>query len=129
MRSKGLVPQIVLVSTARRTMETLERLQPWDEPPAVDANDALYLAPASRMLELLRDLKETIRTVLLIGHNPGLQELAMWLAGPHAKSGGRKRVRQLARSYPTGTLAEFTLDCPWSEISKGSGKLTRMITP
>ena len=56
MRSEDLVPDLVLASTARRAMETLEALEPWAEQPILDAKKALYLASAPRMLDLLRNL-------------------------------------------------------------------------
>jgi phosphohistidine phosphatase len=129
MRSEGLVPDLVLVSTAHRTTETLEALQPCAEQPIVDASKALYLASAPRILDLLHNVNETVQSVLLIGHNPGLHELAVLLVGAHSKAAERKLVRRLAKSYPTGTLAEFALACPWSQIKEGSGRLVRFVTP
>src|SRR5689334_13732267 len=54
MRELGLTPDIVLVSPARRTMQTLEILEPWDETPLIEPTDALYLATAPQMLKLLQ---------------------------------------------------------------------------
>ena len=129
MRSEDLVPDLVLVSTARRAMETLEALEPWAEQPILDAKKALYLASAPSMLDLLRNLKETAQSVLLIGHNPGLHALAVLLVGAHSKAAERKLAKRLAKSYPSGTLAEFALACPWSQIEEGSGRLVRFVTP
>jgi phosphohistidine phosphatase len=129
MRSEGLVPDLVLVSPARRTLETLAALQPWEKPPLIDAKEELYLATAPGMLKLLRNVSDSVRSILLIGHNPGLQDLAVLLVGAHTKAGARKRALSLARAYPTGALAQFALTGPWSEIGEGSGKLTRFVTP
>lgn len=129
MRSEALVPDLVLVSPARRTMETLAALQPWDKPPIINAKEALYLAPAPRMLELLRNVSDPVRRILLIGHNPGLQELAVLLIGANTKAATGKRARRLAKAYPTCALAEFALTGPWSRIAEGCGKLTRFVTP
>ena len=60
--------------------ETLDALEPWREPPEVETLEALYDAPASRLLDALRGVVESIASVLLIGHNPGLKDLAMLLA-------------------------------------------------
>jgi phosphohistidine phosphatase len=81
MRSEGLVPDLVLVSPARRTMETLSALQPWDKPPVIDEKRELYLATAPGMLQLIRNVSDRVGSVLLIGHNPGLQDLAVLLVG------------------------------------------------
>ncbi len=125
----GLVPDLVLVSTARRTQDTMKLLRPWERPPIVDATDALYLASAARILELLRKVADPVRSVLVIGHNPGLQELAMLLVGADAKVAGGKDARRLAKTFPTGALAEFALSAPWSRIGEGAGQLTRFVTP
>jgi phosphohistidine phosphatase len=129
MRAEGLVPDLVLVSPARRTMETLAALQPWDELPLIDEKKELYLATAPGMLQLLRDVGDRVRSILLIGHNPGLQELAVLLIGAHTKTGAGKLALNLVKAYPTCALAEFALTGPWSEIGEGSGKLTRFVTP
>jgi phosphohistidine phosphatase len=95
MRAEGLVPDLVLVSPARRTMETLAALQPWDELPLIDEKKELYLATAPGMLQLLRDVGDRVRSILLIGHNPGLQELAVLLIGAHTKTGAGKLALNL----------------------------------
>src|SRR4051794_30394995 len=107
MRELGLAPDIVLVSSARRTMQTLEILEPWDETPLIEPMDALYLATARRMLKVLQGVAETARSVLLIAHNPGMHELAVMLAGEQAIQSGNDAARRLAKSYPTAALAEF----------------------
>jgi phosphohistidine phosphatase len=129
MRSEGLVPDLVLVSPARRTLETLAALQPWEKPPLIEVKEELYLAAAPGMLKLLRNVSDNVRTILLIGHNPGLQDLAVLLVGAHTKAGARKRALSLARAYPTCALAEFALSGTWSDIGEGSGKLIRFVTP
>lgn len=129
MLSEGINPDIVLASTARRTRETLEALQPWPHPPVVAFDETLYLASASRMLALLRNAKESARTILLVGHNPGLQDLALLLAGRHEMAVPRGLAQRLANAYPTGALAQLDVQCPWSEIAEGSGKLTQFVIP
>ena len=126
MRDLGLAPDVVLVSPARRTLETLEALEPWDDTPLVEPLDALYLANKATLLDALRAIPETVRSVLLIGHNPGMHDLALTLANgrPVGDAG-----RALAKGYPTGTLAEFTLAVPWHTIGAGSGRLVRFVTP
>ena len=129
MRSKGLLPDLVLVSDARRTLDTLKSLRPWEKPPAINATQTLYLASAAEMLELLREVDGPVRSILLIGHNPGLHELALLLVGADPQAAGGKRARRLAKAYPTGAFAEFTLSAPWSGIGEGAGHLTRFVTP
>jgi len=87
MRDLGLAPDVVLVSSARRTLQTLEAISPFPDSPLVEPMDDLYLASWPRLLDLLRQAPETARSVMLIGHNPGLQDLA---------EGGGRLVRFLA---------------------------------
>jgi len=129
MRDLGLVPDLILVSTARRTMETMALLEPWDDTPLVEPMDALYLAPAERILEALRDVSETVRSVLVIGHNPGLHEAAVMLAGAQALAAENGPVTRLAEGFPTGTLVEFAIAGTWRGLDAGGGRLLRYITP
>ena len=128
MRRLGLAPDLVLVSSARRTLQTLEALEPWDEPPIVTPLDALYLAEPAAILSLLRKVTETVRSVLVLGHNPGLHDLAVMLAGAHAAT-GFEPARRLAASYPSGALAEFSAAGPWSAAGAGGTRLVRFLCP
>jgi phosphohistidine phosphatase len=122
-------PDLVLVSPARRTMETLEALLPMESSPPVRAVEALYLASAPCMLEILREIGEPVRSILLIGHNPGLQDLATLLIGRNALKSGKGLGQRLAEKFPTCALAGFTLACRWSQIDEAVGTLTRFVTP
>ena len=129
MRELGLAPDVVLVSSARRTLQTLEALAPIEGSPLVEPMDAIYLAPWAALLEVLRGVRETARSVLLIGHNPGVHELAMAMAGPAAMAEGGKTARRLAQSYPTGALTEFSVALPWRLLEPGGARLLRFLTP
>jgi len=129
MRELGLAPDIVLVSTATRTIETLEKLHPWDETPLIEAMESLYLAPAERMLDILRDTPRTARSVLMIGHNPGIHQLALLLAALPPATDEVLGARHLAEGFPTAALAEFAIAGPWHGLDTGGGKLLRFLTP
>jgi phosphohistidine phosphatase len=129
MRDLGLVPDVVLVSTSRRTQETLELLEPWDEAPLIEPMDSLYLANPIQLMAALHGVAETVRSVLLIGHNPGLHDLAVSLAGPLAMASGSEATRALAAGFPTGALAEFVVARSWWELREGGGRLVRFLTP
>ncbi len=128
MRELGLVPDVVLVSTAKRTLETLEALEPWDDQPLIEPMDALYLANLSQLYAALHGVAETVRSVLLIGHNPGMHELATALAGPAGLASGAAGKR-LAEGFPTGALADFAIAGPWWQLSEGGGRLQHFLTP
>jgi phosphohistidine phosphatase len=129
MRELGLVPDLVLVSTARRTMETLEALEPWDDTPLIDPMDSLYLANPMQLMAALHGVAETVRSVLLIGHNPGMHDLALTLASPEAMQRGGDNERALAEGFPTGALAEFVVAGSWWDLREGGGRLVRFLTP
>jgi len=129
MRELGLAPDVVLVSSARRTLQTLEAIQPLEGSPLVEPMDALYLAPWRGLFDVLCGIRDTARSVLLIGHNPGLHELAMALVGPAGMSGGGAMARRLAEAYPTATLTELSIALPWRLLEAGSGRLIRFLTP
>jgi phosphohistidine phosphatase len=129
MRNLGLAPDVVLVSTARRTLETLEALEPWDDTPLVEPMDSLYLANPLQLTAALHGVAETVRSVLVIGHNPGLHDLAMELAGPRAMAAGGLNEAALAKGFPTGALAEFVVAGSWWDLREGGGRLVRFLTP
>ena len=129
MDGLGLVPDLVLVSTSRRTLQTMQELEPWPETPLVEQLDSLYLADAEGILTVLRGTAETVRSVLLIGHNPGLHEVAQRLAGTEDVPEPSKDQRRLLEGYPSGALAEFTLMKPWQSLDQGGARLVRFICP
>jgi phosphohistidine phosphatase len=129
MRDLGLTPDVILVSTARRTMETLEALEPWDDTPLIDPMDSLYLANPMQLTAALHGVAETVRSVMLIGHNPGIHDLALSLAGKRAMRTGDQNRRELVAGFPTGALAEFVVTGSWWDLREGSCRLVRFLTP
>ena len=127
MNGLGLLPDQILVSTAARTLETLAALEPWDDTPLVERMDQLYLAPAAGLLRVVQEVQPTVRSLMVIAHNPGLHEFAQMLmgAGPPDSADGRR----LRDSYPSGALAEFLVGAPWAGLAEGGGRLTRFLCP
>jgi phosphohistidine phosphatase len=130
MRDLGLAPDIVMLSPARRTRETLQALEPWDDAPLIEPVERLYLATAPQLLDVLHGVPETARSVLLIGHNPGMHDLAMLLVGTPARHAGPDRAAtRVAEGYPTAALAEFGIAGPWWQLGIGGGQLIRFLRP
>jgi phosphohistidine phosphatase len=123
LREMDLAPDLVLCSTATRTRETLELLSL--EHAAVRFDDRLYGADEDELLDLVRELPDGTGWVLVIGHNPGLHELALRLAvsatGPDAE--------HLRERFPTAALAVFESDGGWAELADGRGRLRSYVTP
>jgi phosphohistidine phosphatase len=126
MLGLALSPDVVLVSSARRTLQTLEALEPWQDTPLIEPMDALYLATAPQLFKLLNDIAETARSVMLIGHNPGLHELAVQLTGSARDPAD---ARRLAEGYPTGALAEYSVPGSWRTLGPGGARLHRFLCP
>ena len=122
MRRLGLVPQLVLLSSALRTRRTVERLGAFDPVPAVQVTDNLYLTEPDALLSALQAVPEGIRSLLLVGHNPGLHALALHLAGTHAP-------QALRDGLPTCTLACFSVGTGWSGLATHAASDLRLIRP
>ncbi len=122
----GAAPELVLVSSARRTLQTLAALEPWPVPPRVEPLDALYLASATDMLAVLRESGGDAGCIMLVGHNPGLHELVLLLA---AEISDPDQRAILEVDYPTAALALLTIDGTWSGLLAGTAVLRRLICP
>ncbi|MCS6890884.1 MAG: histidine phosphatase family protein [Rhodovarius sp.] len=127
MARRGLCPDLVLVSSARRTLQTLEALQPFEETPIVTVSDELYLAPWQTILAVLQRVPDTVRSVLLIGHNPGLHELALNLIPAEERM--RPAAARLRQGYPTAALCEFAVIGPWRTLREGGARLLHFLAP
>ncbi len=125
MRGLGMRPGLVLVSSSRRTLQTLEGLGTLDGAPRVEPTDDLYLAPWTRLLDALREVPAETESVLVIAHNPGLHELALSLAGDDAGPA----AAPLAEAYPTASLAEFEVEGEWAGLAPGRARLRRFLQP
>lgn len=124
--ARQLVPGLVLCSSAGRTRETLDHvLRALPVSPPVSIEDALYLAKARRILERIEAVPDDIATLLVIGHNPGLHELAATLA----RHGPRRHRARLAAQFPTGALASFRLAGPWHTVAHAPVALTGYVVP
>lgn len=123
MAALGMRPECVLVSPAERAGKTLAHLGLPLAPAA--PREGLYLAGAGEILRELTALSEDVRSVLVVGHNPGLHELAEFLLSP---AGGAAESR-LRRGFPTATLVEFSVPVPWRELGRGAAQLVRFLSP
>ena len=131
MREKKYVPSLVLCSTAARTRETLELLLPaLGASPEIRYEDSLYLAVWPRLLDAVRTSPDAATPLLLIGHNPGIEQLAAALMRKPATLKGRAFADQLAEKFPTAALAvlDFRGD-DWAAVKPGAGRLANFVRP
>ena len=122
-----LAPDLVLCSSSARTLETLELvLAHFPTRPKISLLDTLYLAGPPVMLKRLHSVPRKSAHVMIIGHNPGLQALALDLIA----DGPQDKIGDLGRKLPTSGLVviEFTLQS-WDEVVAGTGTLVEYVTP
>jgi phosphohistidine phosphatase len=129
LQSSGYVPDLVLCSTACRTRETWDLLAPGlgAEPP-VRYEQRIYEATALSLLHLLRESGNGYRTVMLIGHNPGIAELAIGVAqmadGPEGEPLERAREK-----FPTAAVAVLDFQGEWADLTPGEVRMTDFAVP
>ncbi len=123
---EGFAPDTAVVSSARRTRETLDAVR-HELPGAmtVFVEPRLYLAEAPTLMDHLRRTPETTQTLLAIGHNPGYQDLAIALSG----SGDLAIRRDMLHKFPTCALTIIEFDCDWAKVKTGAGRLIRFVVP
>ena len=128
LASEGLRFDRVIVSGARRTRETVETLiEAYGAPLAPLFDDRLYMASAATLLDVIHGVPASAQSLLLLGHNPGLEDLAMRLAGPDSDAGLRAALEV---KYPTATLAALRTDTDdWARVEDGGCTLTRFVRP
>ncbi len=128
MAGLGLNPDLVLCSKARRARQTWDLAAPeLSVAPRVEIGRALYLAAPGVLLDSVRRADYAAGTVLLVGHNPGLEWLAGALSGADSDPGA---LRGLAGGFPTAGLAVLIFEtASWLDIDPGQGRLTHFLRP
>jgi phosphohistidine phosphatase len=121
LREQEIAPELVLCSTARRARETFERIETALGAPAVRHERELYGASPGGLLERLRSVPDGVASVMVIGHNPTLEELALDLARPSPAR------RELEAKFPTGALA--TLEFPGTWRGLDEAELVTFVRP
>lgn len=127
LRDHGRVPDQVLCSPARRARETwqLAATRMAASPP-VAYDRRIYGADAGVLLRAIADCPERARTVLLVGHFPGVQELTLQLAGDDSEQDELVRLRT---KFPTSGIAVLAIPTSWTDLVAGVGRLTDFAVP
>jgi phosphohistidine phosphatase len=122
----GASPDLVLCSTARRTVETWQGIAPaFPVDVRVEVSAELYGASAGELCERVRRSPAHARCVLVIAHNPGLEDMALDLIA----SGDLGLRRRLATKFPTGALATLDVPASWPELAWGTAELAAFVVP
>lgn len=126
MRRLGLGFDRVVASPARRVAETIDEVAAAFGPLAPEYDQRLYLAAPDTLLDVIRETDDAVERLLLVAHNPGLENLALRLS----QSAGDALRAEVEIKYPTGTLAEIALPVEsWADVKEGGGAITRFIRP
>lgn len=124
IRERGIAPELVICSPAVRTRQTLELVAegfPAERLPRVVFEAGVYGASAAGLLATLRGVTSGEGSVMLVGHQPAIQDLALHLVGE-----GRER---LEGKFPTGALAALELRVPWPDLTAGCAQLAAYVKP
>jgi len=126
LESELIRPELVLCSSARRARDTLDVIRPvLPRRSTVQVAEGLYGAGAAGILDRLRAVDADVDSVMVIGHNPGLEDLARDLAG----DGDEAAMEQLRTKFPTAALACFDVSTPWVRLHEGHAFLTHVVPP
>ena len=127
MAERGIDPELVLCSSARRTRDTLDLVLPeLRVEPKIVYVDALYHASPEEMLEMLHGIQPGANRVMMVGHNPEIQAFALDLVG----SGPKHFRDRLRTKYPTAGLAVINfVSGLWKSVSVNSGTLNLFLSP
>ena len=123
LHDHGYLPDTVICSAARRTRQTWDLVAPeLGGSPSVTFEPRAYAASAMTLLYLVRELPAASRTALLIGHNPGIEELATSLTEP--PDGDAPGLR-----FPTAAVAILEFAGAWADLAPATARLLAFTTP
>jgi len=119
-------PDVVLCSSARRTVDTLHGFRAaLPKQARIDVTDELYLASADTLLTRLHGLDSRVRCAMLVGHNPGIEDLALFLVGP----GDTGLRAQLTAKLPTGAVVALSFEGRWTQLGADTARVDALFIP
>lgn len=125
-RRRALRPGLVLCSPAARARQTLDMIAPELGKTPIKVEDGLYEADWTKLLERLRALPAELESVLVVGHNPALEDLAAELG----REGGGADLARLLAKYPAGALASLEIESrDWKGAGTAPGRLAGFVVP
>ena len=127
LRDEGLRFDAVVASPAVRVTETIAEVATGYGTAIAPAWERrIYLASAAELLEVVHDTPAEAGSLLLVGHNPGIEQLVLLLV----PGGGDTARGHVEEKYPTASLAGISLDVAgWNEVAAGGGRLERFVRP
>ena len=131
IKSKKYKPDIILCSTARRTVETYDALKDvLGTSIPVRFEDSIYLAEPNKLLERLTWLAEGVKSAMIIGHNPGVAQLAAQLTRSPSDADEEKLQKRMREKFSTAALAVIKVPIKaWADLKEGQGRLADFMRP
>jgi phosphohistidine phosphatase len=134
LRTAGHIPDQVLCSTARRARETWQLAQArLSAAPPVSLDEGVYQGSATQLLDLIRRTPPAVGTLLLVGHDPAIQELALTLAATTltARPGAAPpdALDRMRVKFPTAAIAIIEFSGNWDQLGPRAARLTRFVIP
>ncbi|MDS1135864.1 SixA phosphatase family protein [Nitratireductor indicus] len=125
---RGWLPEQVMVSAARRAWQTWRLVASVlaQEETAAKPEEGLYMASPETLVEALRRSGGHAHSILLVGHNPGLETFAGRLCGAGSDEDAKEA---LLDKFPTAAVARFEIEAGWAELDFGAGRLTHFLRP
>lgn len=123
IQQQSLQPDLILCSPAKRAQQTLKRLCK-DCKTQVQTLDQLYMAEVNILCQTLAEVHPNTQSVMLIGHNPGLEGFIRYLQGS-----SDLHQPQSVKLFPTAAVARFVLPANWNKLKAGAGKLISITRP
>jgi phosphohistidine phosphatase len=127
LQRAGIRPALVLCSPASRTRQTLDAMVPsLGDATEIRMEEDLYGASAGELMARVRNVAQGVSSVMVVGHNPALQDVGLELAG----DGEEVLLARLRAKFPTAALATLDLaDGGWATLGQGRAVLTALVFP
>lgn len=126
LAAEGIEPDLVLVSPALRARQTWEAVADAVSGPRVEPDERIYANTLPDLLAVLREVPAEVGTLVVVGHAPGVQELA---ADLDDGSGDPDALAAIDEDYPSAGLAVFAVPGPWDAIGSGTAGLRGFAVP
>jgi phosphohistidine phosphatase len=130
LRKSGLVPDRVMCSTAQRARETWQLAEEkLGAHPQTVFEQRVYGATSAELLDLARHAPAGARTLLIIGHDPGMQDLTLDLASGQPGDEGLETVSRVRAKFPTAAIAVLAFTGTWPKLAAAQARLADFATP
>ncbi len=126
LAAAGPAPEVVICSPARRTVDTLAGIRDaLPDEAEIRMEEDVYLAAPQTLLSLVHDIDVDVGCAMVLGHNPGIQDLATRLVG----DGDAELRHQLVTKLPTGAAVTLSFDGAWADLGDGLARLEALFMP